>query len=391
MSDILDRDALYYPYIHITDVDWLKATLLSFPQVRRIVPRGFDLNDSSEIQLFRSREGARRPLLAEEPAELEGAYLAQQRLKERLEKTDPQQLDGFTLKQLRTDPARNPDAFQMHVGKLEHLVDFLLNRDLAWPATAVSSSNRKEWIALHPRLGEVVMSLIAMAIADEKGLDIVTNSGRAHRALAQMDEVALVDSLFDGGSRPIARRGPRSEADDAELANELCQVVMLTQFDMSKLSHDAIVELQKDGHDLRRFKKGLREITASIPTIADPDERRRRLVAAAGEVADQWASYRKSLPKFAIDALLSASKWKPPEMLMAALGGATSVATLAAGSGLLIGIGIYTGIGIWHEYRAATSHPYQYLSRIQKATAAATVAPLPVAVPRSGGSSSWIS
>ena len=97
------------------------------------------------------------------------------------------------------------------------------------------------------------------------------------------------------------------------------------------------------------------------------------------------------MPKFAIDALLSASKWKPPEMLMAALGGATSVATLAAGSELLIGIGVYTGMGIWHEYKAATSHPYQYLSSIQKATAAATVAPLPVAVPRSGGSSSWIS
>ena len=110
MSDVLDRDALYYPYIHITDVDWLKATLLSFPQVRRIVPRGFDLNDSAEIKPFRSREGARRPLLAEEPAELEGAYLAQRRLKERLEKTDPRQLDGFTLKQLRTDPAARSGA-----------------------------------------------------------------------------------------------------------------------------------------------------------------------------------------------------------------------------------------------------------------------------------------
>jgi hypothetical protein len=29
---------LYYPYIHIQDPDWLKATLLIFSQVRRMTP-----------------------------------------------------------------------------------------------------------------------------------------------------------------------------------------------------------------------------------------------------------------------------------------------------------------------------------------------------------------
>ena len=37
----LDRDALYYPFIHITDVNWLKATLLCFPRVRRMVPQSY--------------------------------------------------------------------------------------------------------------------------------------------------------------------------------------------------------------------------------------------------------------------------------------------------------------------------------------------------------------
>ena len=81
MDVVLDRDALYYPYIHITDVNWLKATLLSFPQVRRIVPRDFDLNDSEEVRPFRSGTGARGdPLLGDEPAEHFSAYQAQERL-----------------------------------------------------------------------------------------------------------------------------------------------------------------------------------------------------------------------------------------------------------------------------------------------------------------------
>jgi hypothetical protein len=37
MIAALDRDSLYYPYIRIRDVNWLKATLLYFPHVRRIV------------------------------------------------------------------------------------------------------------------------------------------------------------------------------------------------------------------------------------------------------------------------------------------------------------------------------------------------------------------
>lgn len=55
----LDRDALYYPYIHITNVDWLKSTLLSFPNMRRMVPSGYTPNDSKEIREFCEVNGPR--------------------------------------------------------------------------------------------------------------------------------------------------------------------------------------------------------------------------------------------------------------------------------------------------------------------------------------------
>jgi len=46
----VDRDALYYPFIHITDVNWLKATLLCFPGVRRMVPESYVPTDSEAVQ-----------------------------------------------------------------------------------------------------------------------------------------------------------------------------------------------------------------------------------------------------------------------------------------------------------------------------------------------------
>jgi hypothetical protein len=60
MNIALDRDALYYPYIHFRDVNWLKATLLCFPQVRRMVPPEFSLNDSPEVAQFTALKGAKR-------------------------------------------------------------------------------------------------------------------------------------------------------------------------------------------------------------------------------------------------------------------------------------------------------------------------------------------
>lgn len=381
MDVALDRDALYYPYIHITDVNWLKATLLSFPQVRRIVPNGFDLNDLEEVRPFLSETGARGdPLLGYEPAEHFSAYQAQERLLERLKEVDPEQLEQFTLAQTQTDGSRDPNAFQMHQGKLMPLLDFLRVRGLAWPARAISTSNPDEWFALHPRLGEVVMSLVAMAIAHERQLDIVTNSGRVHRALAQMDEASLVNSLF-GVARPQISGRP-SQGDGSDMAEELCQVVMLTAFDLSKLTAEKISALQKDGMDLRRFKNEILKIAKAIPDIQDPVERNKRLTEAALQVASEWARYRRSLPRFAIDALKSASSWKPPELLTSVLAGATSSVTLTAGAGLVIGLGVYAGLGVWREYKEQSSSPYQYLTRIQEA--GASIAPKPMAISRPG-------
>lgn len=47
-----DRDALYYPYIRIHSQNWLKATLLCFPRVRRILPENFTPFDVPEVKAF---------------------------------------------------------------------------------------------------------------------------------------------------------------------------------------------------------------------------------------------------------------------------------------------------------------------------------------------------
>ena len=84
-----DRDALLYPELQIRDTNWLKGTLLCFPQVRRMVPMFYDPIDSAEVKAFTRVTGFRgEPLLANEYIDFDLGWpvkLAEQRLLQILE------------------------------------------------------------------------------------------------------------------------------------------------------------------------------------------------------------------------------------------------------------------------------------------------------------------
>src|SRR5262245_56473724 len=114
----LDRDALYYPFIHITDVSWLKATLLCFPGGRRMVPQSYVPTDSDAVREFCEVEGPRgEPLLTRVDLFSPDARAAEGRLLATLEKYDSTIRSRFservTMKALGTD-----DLYQLHDEKI---------------------------------------------------------------------------------------------------------------------------------------------------------------------------------------------------------------------------------------------------------------------------------
>jgi hypothetical protein len=148
MDTVLDRDALYYPYIHIRDANWLKAALLTFPQVRRIVPRDFTLDDPDEVRPFGTVKGARgTALLAEEAAEMRSVHEAQERLLQRFEAAPREMLERFTRARAEAEHAADPNAFQMHARKMRPLLYFLRSR-----GSTTRASSRPCW-ASRPRSG----------------------------------------------------------------------------------------------------------------------------------------------------------------------------------------------------------------------------------------------
>ena len=152
-------------------------------------------------------------------------------------------------------------------------------------------------------------------------------------------------------------------------------MVMVTTFDISRLSTQQVADLLNDGKDLHSFKNRLLPIAASIPDAVNPKERDKQLKEAVREVMNEWEKHKKSLPRFAIDALVDTSKVKMPSLVSTLMGGATGW-LLGASVGLAIGLVTYSGIKIWRKYQVNLSSPFQYLSRIEKAGASLVLPPL---------------
>lgn len=357
MHDVAqDRDALYYPRIRIPSVDWLKATLLCFPRVVRIVPPWYQLNDDPEVAEFTRLTGPRgAPLLC--PANLYGPSVQheQRRLLKLVQEHEELLCHRFAQPIAEQELGWNAGSFEIHGRKmLEDLVAYLEKRKLAWRAR--SDPDGYQWKAVHPKLGRAIMSTLAMGIAKDEGLDIVTPNDTDHLGLVRStDEDVFLYLLEEKAPQPA----PRLE----ELVDDISELVMVSAFDVKRLTPANIRDLINDGLDLRRFKAKVLEKAKTIPSMADRHKRDTRIRDAARELLDEWEQYRKSLPRFAVEAILDLRNAKWTDFAATGTAGA-----LGSHFGLQAGLGLflltYAGLKAYGAYAQRRDSPYRYLSKI---------------------------
>ncbi len=201
------------------------------------------------------------------------------------------------------------------------------------------------------------MSIIAIELANQNGLDIVSDSENIHCALSSRDENLALAKLFNDSSL-------RRETPIPTKVNELATVVLTTQFDMKKLSPAQISELIKDGKDLRKFKEAIVPIASRIADIEDPDKRKKEFEYKAREVIEEWKNYKKKLPSFALGALHKTAEVKVPAWLTASIAG-TSFIHPVIGGGLSLVFLIYSGWKIVKDYDRDSKNPMKFLSKIE--------------------------
>jgi hypothetical protein len=381
-----DKDALNYPYIRVRSVDWLKRTLLIFPHVVRMTPAWGAPADDPEISAFMNFEGRRGPLLR--AADLQGTpvHKAQHALIEELRSRI--EVDGSTFRnrfgrqatEIRSaDFSRHSDVwdrrlldrtFQIHTYKLlEELTAFLTYEDLAWePAPELADGTN--YIEMHPALGEAIMATLAMACAENEGLQVVTEFPELHGKLLGVPREKILAATFDDD-------GPGGGTSGQQIA----EFLVYRCCDVDLLSAEAIAGLQDERQALADFRTKIDELAATLPeTIHSQKHREQYLSERVSDLLGQWkqdqANFGPKGRRFFGEGLLSEPGKFAEKMVEAAvIGTVTSGTVLGAGAGFGVAVVFHGVESAFKARREAKNGPLRYLTKLQDQGVSFSVAP----------------
>src|SRR5207237_3057632 len=117
-----------------------------------------------------------------------------------------------------------------------------------------------EYLEMHPQLGEAIMATLAMACAENEGLQVVTEFPGIHGRLLGTPRRHILSACIDG----ISSTGRTSGQQVAEfLVYRRCNVDML--------SAENIVDLAEERQALADFRGKLEQMAATLPPIIHDD------------------------------------------------------------------------------------------------------------------------
>jgi hypothetical protein len=387
------QKALYYPYIHIRHVDWLKGTLLLFSQVRRMVP-GYEPGDDATpvpgdddlLSGFMKDFKGGGPLLTRANLSSQRVKDAQRWLATKLEKDtqDPEFLRIFGKESTRRFLNSDDPGFPLHIGKLVHqLYGVLGTSQLAWPPNLLTGEPYDQfgiYVEVHPSVGEVVMSTLAIACADAEGLYIVGDerSGRLHSSLLEQQKESIYQTWL-----PPAPELSRPEAATPE---ELFEFMIGFARNLSDVTPDKLASMRTDREALRNLLTNLRERAALIPSMDPGPESEEYFEDTVSDVIKQWHRDRSNMARFwrhffeeglidpSADFLTNVAE-KTVEASQTAAVSAVPVLTLAhlapaelvAGAGLSVAMLVHAGKSYLRMHKREHERNYRYLTIMDKA------------------------
>lgn len=352
------HDALNYPYIRVRDVDWLKSTLLLFPHVARIRP--YDApEDDPEIDVFAHTIGARDEALLcsihphDIPPHLQEDLLDHVRAALSRDGKALRRRFGRSATQLELEgrgfegdiwARRMRGTTQVHHEKFApRLLHELRENGLAWEPDQPDYGG---YVEMHRVIGDAVMSALAFAAAQARGMRLVTEFPDLY---AQTIKRPIGDIFSGVTARPIRER-PSVLSRKGEL---LAEAVIFRHCDLSRLDAGSLAMLSKEHEALSDFRDSVEEFARTIPTeMTDPKVISQHLTERAQYVVERWeATKRNSLPSFrkifgeeAGASLKDSLKDAFKDSVKAAAPGAMFAAVspkhmlLCAGGGLAIGV-----------------------------------------------------
>ncbi|MEU9101292.1 DUF6236 family protein [Streptomyces sp. NPDC048361] len=196
--------ALYYPWMHFQDTDWLKLALLSWERIVRLRPHTVDDRDSEVVRAIRGESDLLREVtpsrhdletVADAFFELLGCEdLVWELNTLRLQAANPTLSVSEDLfpppSQRVTEHEHHPALLWIYCGGTGTKMSSTLRRQLLEAGLAVQVDRRDPWVGLHPRLGAVYLTALADTVARHNALSPVTDDPRMHHAVGALDRLA---------------------------------------------------------------------------------------------------------------------------------------------------------------------------------------------------------
>lgn len=266
--------ALYYPWMHFRDDNWLKLALLTWDSIARIRPAGIEDRDSELVRHVRSESD----LLAEFVPDSADLSLVSQ--------TFTEVIDAYRHELVERYGSRGDDGWSqrlapfgdrgwsnaggyfdtrsawLYCGPRGAKMDASLRGMLIDNKLARADRINPQWVLTSPKLGAVYSAALADAVAQHNRLVPVTDSPEMHHAVGALDH--LTELLFD--DEPIHRSAlPAVEC--AYLRVALQAVIKPER--LANLSADQLVKFrQRYAAELAAFHTHMASLGPELQEIA---------------------------------------------------------------------------------------------------------------------------
>jgi hypothetical protein len=384
----MQRPALYYPYIHIRDEQWLKTAALYWPSIYRLVPDDYFRSDGRTSAAFylanilrtvdpwaftAGMENELAQALGRHGDDLVREFSVERALAD---------FDGVPFGDLGPDV---PALGWIHIAKFpERLLTQLCDMGLAQqgradlPATAHRGAVMAEWIGLHPTLAGAYMTVLARRVGQEAGYDPLTDQADLRRATVNGNVAAALRLLGVGDDTDDAAAAPRLEGDGVETYVTLA-LTYVRPGNLDDVSPEVILRCRADlEEELQAFREYVAGQQHELSALAGIAHNRQRLEAFAEHVTQTIEVPLRKLERgLALHrmeptrSLLLAGSFTPPAVV-AALTDNAPVAATTAGVAATIG-------GAWWSVSAARrsakqASPVGYLLDVRDRLTPQTVA-----------------
>jgi hypothetical protein len=233
---------------------------------------------------------------------------------------------------------------------------------MAWEPTNPVRGNARWW-AVHPILGDTIMSTNAVALARAYDLEIVTSDGPIHQSLLGTNAEGVYDML-------VRQQVCGMQRSNTEKGDDLLRFVVISRFDLDKLSVEDIAELNRKRNDLSALKSALLAQVEDVGAMPDREVWHDVLSVRTKDVVEEWGARASILSAFSRgDAKELTKEFKNvlQDVAPALVAGGATIALVGALPGLAVGA-VFGTVHLMKKWQES-KRPYRFLSCLARSAA----------------------